>query len=186
MLQDFLIPLIAIGLSELGDKTQFAIMSLAAKTHRHFEILVGAMLAFALADGAAILLGASFGQLIPIPYLRLFAGIAFIVFGIISLRNHTEKEQQISLKRPFLSTFLLVLVSEIGDKSQIAAGLFATTYSPWFVFMGVLGALAILSILAIIVGKVLLHHVHKRWLRLATGTLFILIGALTLVQINKF
>jgi len=57
MLQDILIPLIVVGLAELGDKTQLSTLLLASKTEKHPHLLFGVILAFLLVDGIAILAG---------------------------------------------------------------------------------------------------------------------------------
>lgn len=41
MIQEILIPFLAVGLAELGDKTQLAVLSLASKTKKHWELLLG-------------------------------------------------------------------------------------------------------------------------------------------------
>ena len=46
MLQDILIPLIVVGLAELGDKTQLSILLLASKTEKHMQLFLGTILAF--------------------------------------------------------------------------------------------------------------------------------------------
>jgi putative Ca2+/H+ antiporter (TMEM165/GDT1 family) len=57
MIEDILIPLVAIGLAEMGDKTQLSILLLSSRTDRYLQLLLGVMLAFFIVDGAAILLG---------------------------------------------------------------------------------------------------------------------------------
>ena len=57
MLQDILIPLIVVGLAELGDKTQLSTLLLASKTERHLHLFLGTILAFLIVDGIAILAG---------------------------------------------------------------------------------------------------------------------------------
>ena len=51
MLQDILIPLIIVGLAELGDKTQLSTLLLASKTERHIQLFLGVILAFLIVDG---------------------------------------------------------------------------------------------------------------------------------------
>ena len=55
MLQDFLIPLLVIGLGELGDKTNIAVFLLASKIKNPMHLFVGSMVAFLIVDGVAIL-----------------------------------------------------------------------------------------------------------------------------------
>ena len=184
MLQDFLLPLITVGLSEMGDKTQLAIMSLAAKTPHHGQLLIGAILGFMVSDGAAIVLGNSLSAIIPMRTVRVFAGLLFLLFGILTLRGDGERASKLTMRAPLLSSFTLVVVSEWGDKSQIAAGLFATTYNPWLVFAGVITVLGMFTVLSLFLGRAL-QHVNPRWLKWITAAVFLGVGILRLAQIDK-
>lgn len=176
MIVDILVPLTAVGLAELGDKTQLTILCLASKTKRHFELLLGVILAFAIADGLAIILGNFITTYIPINYIKVVSGSIFIIFGIITLINNKQEEAKCELKKPFASGFLLIFVSEIGDKTQIASGLFATKFNPIMVFIGVISALTILSIMVIYLGKFIAIKLNKKVLSNIAGAVFILIG----------
>lgn len=176
MIQDILIPFLAIGLAELGDKTQLAVFCLASKTKKYLQLLLGVTLAFIIADGLAILLGDFIAKIIPIIYVKIGAGIIFIIIGVIMLINYKKEEKKYKLKTPFLSGFGLVLISEMGDKTQLASGLFATKFNPAFVFIGVIAALVVLSLIAIYLGRFIMEKVNKKTVSIIAGILFILIG----------
>lgn len=76
-----------------------------------------------------------------------------------------------------MSGFWLILVAEMGDKTQLAAALFATQYNPLLVFVGVMLALFILSVMAVYLGKIIMDKVDKRTISTIAGIMFILIGA---------
>jgi len=78
----------------------------------------------------------------------------------------------------FYSGFILVFVSEWADKTQIAAGLFATRYNGLMVLIGVIIALSLVSIITIYLGKFISDKVNRETLTKITGILFILIGIL--------
>lgn len=178
MIQDIFIPFLLVGLAELGDKTQLAVLVLSTKTKQYGSLLAGVMLAFALTDGIAIVLGDFIASVVPLDYVRIFAGILFVIFGVLMLYNRDKDEDNGSyeLKSPFVSGFSLILVSEMGDKTQLAAALFATQYHPVMVFIGVILALLLLSTTAIYIGKQLMARVNKNTISTAAGILFILIG----------
>lgn len=176
MLQDFLIPFVAIGLAELGDKTQLAVLALSSKTKKHLQLLLGVILAFLIADGLAILLGDYITNFIPRDYIKIGAGIIFIIFGIVILMNNKEEKEKYELKNPFMSSFWLILASEMGDKTQIAAALFATEYNSWLVLLGVMLALTLLSLMAVYLGKIITKKLNKRTISITAGILFIMIG----------
>ena len=109
-------------------------------------------------------------------YIKIGSGILFIIFGVIILVSHKKEEAKCDIKVPFISGFWLILLSEMGDKTQIASGLFATQLSPLFVLAGVVAALTILSIIAIYLGKFVMAKINEKTISIIAGTLFILIG----------
>ena len=181
MIQDFLIPFISIGIAELGDKTQLAVLCLASKTKKYLQLLLGVILAFAITDGLAIILGNFITAHIPIIYIKVVSGSIFIIFGIIMLMNNKTEEAHCELKQPFASGFLLIFVSEMGDKTQIASGLFATKYNAVMVFIGVLSSLTILSIIAVYLGKYIALKINKKVISLVAGIMFIVLGILCFI-----
>ena len=177
MIEDILIPLVAIGLAEMGDKTQLSILLLSSRTDRYLQLLLGVMLAFFIVDGAAILLGSWITTVVPENVLRIFSAAIFIIFGILILRGEAEKaEEKMGSRGPFASGFSLIFISEWGDKTQIASALFATEYNPWMVFLGVMAALLILSIMAVYLGRFLAGKIDRRVITKVAGVVFLLIG----------
>jgi putative Ca2+/H+ antiporter (TMEM165/GDT1 family) len=64
----------------------------------------------------------------------------------------------------------------MGDKTQIASGLFATQYSPVWVFIGVISALTVLSVIAVYLGKFIALKIKKKTISTIAGIVFVLIG----------
>ena len=177
MLQDILIPLVVVGLAELGDKTQLATLLLASKTEKHLHLLLGVMLAFLIVDGIAILAGGWITSIAPIDLIKLLSGAIFIIFGLLMLRNRREEvKSKYHFENPFYSGFILVFASEWGDKTQIAAGLFATKYNGLMVLIGVIIALSLLSITAIYLGKFISNKLNGETITKIAGILFIVMG----------
>ena len=183
MFLDIIIPLFAVGLAELGDKTQLAVLSLAAKHKEHWHLFWGAMLAFLLVDGIAILFGGIITNYIPLLYLQLLAGIIFIIFGILTLRSEDGNPLPLRNNGTFTSAFTLIFIAELGDKTQIASAVFATQYNMLFVFVGVMLALAFLTGSAIVVGKKLKEKVNPKYISIISGIVSLLIGLVTLYPV---
>jgi hypothetical protein len=59
------------------------------------------------------------------------------------------------LREGFVSGFLLIFFSEIGDKTFFVALLLALRYSRPAVFVGTLSALAIMTVISVLLGQVL-------------------------------
>jgi len=181
MVQEILIPFVSIGLAELGDKTQLAVLCLASKTRKYLQLLTGVVLAFVVADGLAILLGNFITEHVPMLYIKIVSGVVFIVFGILTLLKTKADDPRCDLRQPFASGFGLVLVSEVGDKTQIASCLFAAKYSAVMVFIGVIAALTLLSVLAVYLGRFIALKVNRRVISRIAGAVFIVLGILAFV-----
>ncbi len=180
MLQDFIIPFITILLAELGDKTQLAVLILASKTKKHIQLLAGVFLAFLLADGVAVIAGNYVGDMIPKDIINLIAGILFIGIGIFILMGRKENKKDLRLKHPFLSGFIIILIAELGDKTQIASGLFGMTYNPVLALLAVMAALTFLSIAAIYLGRFIIKHVDQEKFSIVAGVIFLILGIIML------
>lgn len=82
----------------------------------------------------------------------------------------------------FLSTFALIFLAELGDKTQLAA--MARTASSesgkWVVFAGASAALVVSTLIAVVFGAALTRVVPQNYIRGAAGILFVLFGVLIL------
>ncbi len=190
MLDEILIPLVAVGLAEMGDKTQLSILLLSSRTKEYFKLLLGIVLAFLIVDGVAILLGSWITNLVPAHILKLISAAFFIGFGLLILfKNEEEEEGDAAFKNPFISGFTVIFLSEWGDKTQIASALFAIEYNPWMVLIGVMTALTLLSIMAIYLSRFICCRIDRRLITRIAGIVFIIIGisfALSAVDFSAF
>lgn len=80
----------------------------------------------------------------------------------------------------FLSSLGLVFVAEMGDKTQIAAMALAAKYSAWKVITGISIAVAVLNLLAVMVGAYMTCAVPLYIIRIAASVVFLLFGILNL------
>jgi putative Ca2+/H+ antiporter (TMEM165/GDT1 family) len=79
------------------------------------------------------------------------------------------------------STFGLVFLAELGDKTQLATlSLAASSHSRLAVFLGAAGALVLTSGIAVLVGAGLARLVPEVWIRRAAGIGFLIMGVLFL------
>ena len=177
MTADILIPLITVCLAELGDKTQLSILLLSSKTRRHLQLLLGVLIAFLIVDGVAVLIGSWVTGVVPLSLLKVLSATIFVVFGVLKLIDDgADGKNRFYSGSPFLSGFVLVGVTEWGDKTQIASGLLATKYNALMVFIGAMIALALLSTVAIWLGKSISSRIDRRTMARIAGIVFILIG----------
>jgi putative Ca2+/H+ antiporter (TMEM165/GDT1 family) len=79
-----------------------------------------------------------------------------------------------------LTTFGLVFLAELGDKTQLAAFcLSANCDSRWSVFLGSASALVVTSLIAVLLGDVVTRFVSPQHIKLGAGIFFILVGLWT-------
>ena len=80
----------------------------------------------------------------------------------------------------FISTFGLIFLAELGDKTQLTAIALALRY-PWQkIFVGIAAAFFVLNLAAVLVGKVLFLLLPIFWVTLVSGLLFLYFGYSTL------
>ena len=83
--------------------------------------------------------------------------------------------------RVLLTTFGMIFLAEMGDKTQLAAmTMAADTKKPWAVFLGASLALTAVSALGILVGSVVGDYVPLEWVKRVAAIAFIAIGVLML------
>ena len=147
------------------------------KQKKHLHLLLGIMLAFLIVDGTAVLIGSWIINIVPIRFLKILSGIIFIIFGVLILRDkEVTGESRLYSRNSFLSGFVLIFITELGDKTQIASGIFATKYNALMVLIGAMTALALLSIMAIYLGRFVSNKVDKKVVTKIAGTVFILMS----------
>ncbi len=175
VLSTFLLVLIA----ELGDKTQLSVISLSSN-HKWISVFAGSMLAFMVVDGVSIAVGGPLLALLPLRYVQIVSGIVFMIFGIVPLLRKDEDQSLVTKgqnARPFIASFSLVALMELGDKTQILTITLAAQSSPVLVFLGMILAFATLTSIAVFVGAKLVSRLPTKWLKFGTSFLFMAIGA---------
>lgn len=81
------------------------------------------------------------------------------------------------------STFWLVFLAELGDKTQLATFCFAADgKSRLPVFLGSAGALVLSSLIAVLVGCEVGKYVPEHYIRYGAGSLFIILGAVMILR----
>ncbi|MFN3075773.1 MAG: TMEM165/GDT1 family protein [Alphaproteobacteria bacterium] len=81
----FLTTLVVFFLVEIGDKTQFATVGLAARFQDPILVTVGTTLGMLVADVPAVLLGDVAGKRIPLKLVRGLAAALFASLGVLAL-----------------------------------------------------------------------------------------------------
>ena len=82
-----------------------------------------------------------------------------------------------------LSTFGIVFLAELGDKTQLAAlALTGKTGKPFSVFLGAAVALVLVTLIGVAAGALLKKALPEKALSIGAAVLFIAVGAWLLVR----
>ena len=85
--------------------------------------------------------------------------------------------------RVFLTTFGVIFLAEMGDKTQLAAmTMAAQSKRPWAVFIGSALALTAVSAIGVVVGSVIGEYIPLVWVKRVAAVAFIMIGVLMLAD----
>ena len=86
----------------------------------------------------------------------------------------------------FISTFLMIFLAELGDKTQLAIFAFASKEkSSLSVFLGASLALVLTSLTAVLLGGVLGKVIPGRVIKIIAGLLFVGFGLWSIIEAVK-
>ena len=189
----------AIFVVELPDKTFLATLVLATK-YRPLLVWIGVGLAFAVQTAVAVLLGSA-ASLLPEWLVHSVALVMFLIGAVVLLREglshhraslaEGEEEYAVDAKpatgvRAVLASFLILFAAEWGDLSQLLTiSLVARYEAPVEVFIGALGALLVVSGLAVVVGRTLLRYVALHWLHYVGAASCVVLAVLTAIGLAR-
>ncbi|MBC7238695.1 MAG: TMEM165/GDT1 family protein [Chloroflexi bacterium] len=182
-----------VFLAELGDKTQLAIMTQTCRYRCGWAVFLGGSLALTLVTALGVAAGQAIARFVPPTLVRILAAGAFLVMGVLlwweaaqhapfedgETASCTPAEGRTWRWKAFSTTFALLFVAELGDKTQLAVlSLTAQQSAAWLVFLG--GTLALISVtaLGVLGGQQICRLLpERRLLRLSAGA-FVIIGVL--------
>ncbi|WP_020380145.1 TMEM165/GDT1 family protein [Nocardiopsis potens] len=170
-----------VFLAEMGDKTQLVAMSLATR-YRVRTVLLGIALATVAVHGLSVLIAEGLGLAIPTDWVTLIAGVAFLCFGLWTLRGDelTDKDEERAASRRIRSGLLTVatvfFIAELGDKTMLATITVGTQYHWLPIWIGSTVGMVAADALAIWVGSLLGKRLPERAVQIGAAVLFFLAG----------
>jgi putative Ca2+/H+ antiporter (TMEM165/GDT1 family) len=188
-----------IFVAELGDKTQLAVITQTCKYRRPWPVFAGASLALALVTLIGALGGQVLSRFISPLILKWIAAAAFVVMGLLIAREAARSSgeaigaacelgsvdddcslwEKIWNWKAFGSTFGLLFVAELGDKTQLAVLSMASQHgAPWLVFAGGAAALMAVTALGAVGGQWLCQLIPERLILWISSVAFVVMGIL--------
>lgn len=180
----FSIGLWMVFVAELGDKTQLVALCLASR-FRAGVVLAGILAATLVVHVGSVLLGGGVGRLLPQEWINLAAGLAFVGFGLWTLRGDTLSEEEcnaIQGRSPFWLVFTTFFLAELGDKTMLTTVALATKYPLVPVWLGSSLGMVVSDGLAIGVGRLLGKNLPERIIKTGAAIIFFAFGAYGIVQ----
>jgi putative Ca2+/H+ antiporter (TMEM165/GDT1 family) len=185
-----------VFVAELGDKTQLAVIAQVCKYRRPWSVFAGGSLALTVVTALGAVGGQVLREFVPAPVIRGVAAIAFVAMGVIigletlrSRRGTFEEAcacvEATGMREPtwdwkaFGATCALLLVAELGDKTQLAVlGLAGQTAAFWMVFAGAALALVAVTGLSVMGGRRLCEWLPQELLLRISAVAFGVMGLL--------
>lgn len=178
-----------IFIAELPDKTALASLVLGSR-YRPPWVFAGIAAAFAIHVGIAIAAGSLLG-LLPHRPLEIIVALLFAIGAVVLLRGRHDDDEDDTMEvkgrepgfwRVAATGFMVVLVAEFGDLTQIATATLAARYhDPVSVGVGATLALWAVGGLAIVGGRGLLKLIPLVWISRAAGVVMLALAGISIV-----
>ena len=182
----FLLSFAVIFIAELCDKSQLMAMTFATR-YRFWTVIAAISAATAVIHLFSVALGSIVGLSLPTGPISLVAGIAFVAFGLWTLRGDElsedeESRVQRSTRPAFIAVMIAFFLAELGDKTMLATVTLATTQGWFGTWLGSTVGMVAADALAIGVGTVLGRALPERVIRIGAACLFFIFGAWLLFE----
>jgi Ca2+/H+ antiporter, TMEM165/GDT1 family len=177
----FVISFGVIFVAELGDKSQLMALAFATR-YRALPVLTGIALATAVVHAVSVGVGYGMGAALPTGWISLVAAVAFLGFGLWTLRGDTLTETERgrvarSTGSAVLAASVAFFLAELGDKTMLATITLATRYGWFGTWLGSTLGMVAADALAILAGRYLGRHLPERTIKYGAAALFFLFGA---------
>ncbi|MEJ2864000.1 TMEM165/GDT1 family protein [Actinomycetospora flava] len=179
-----------IFVAELGDKSQLMALTFATR-FRALPVLLGITAATAVTHAVSVGVGYLLGATLPTFWIALAAAVAFVVFGLWTLRGDAltddEKNKSSATTRSaFIAVGVAFFLAELGDKTMLATITLATQYpgsgGVTGVWVGSTVGMVAADALAIVVGRWLGRNLPEKAIRIGAAVLFFVFGAWLAVE----
>jgi putative Ca2+/H+ antiporter (TMEM165/GDT1 family) len=184
VLTAFLLSFAVIFVAELGDKSQLMALTFATR-YRAVPVLIGITLATALVQAISVVVGGVLGAALPTRLITIVAALAFVAFGIWTLRGDelSEEEEQHAAEpgdHVVLTVGTVFFLAELGDKTMLATATLATQQGLLGTWLGATIGMVLADAIAIAVGRQMGTRLPERAIRIGAAVMFFVFAAVLL------
>lgn len=183
MIKELIKAFLLIFIAEMGDKTQIIAMTFATQ-YKVKDVIKGVVLGVALNHGIAIILGRFISNALPVNIIQIIAGIIFVIFGIMTLKN--KETDSLSNKKnlgPIMTVGLAFFIGELGDKTQLTAmTLSSESIYPLIILLGTTLGMVATSCVGIFVGCRIGQKISDVLVKIISSIIFISFGSIKLLN----
>lgn len=175
-----------IFVAELGDKSQLMALAFATR-YKPLPVLVAITIATAIVHLASVAIGAVVGAALPTRPINAIAALAFVVFGLWTLRgdeltSEDEERAKKTTRNVLLSVGTVFFLAELGDKTMLATVTLATREGVVGTWLGSTLGMVAADALAIVVGRVLGSRLPERAIKVGAAVAFFVFAVLLGVE----
>ncbi len=181
----FAVVFLVIAALELFDRTSFALIALAARSHP-IQTWMGAAVAFVLTTSISVTVGTALAEVLGpgrIGWLRVVGGV-FLIGYAVWLYFHPDSEDPERIPRTarsvILTAFATIFLLELGDTTMIFQIVFVSDFG-WLTVL-VAGSLAMVVVAGwdAFVGARLARRLDPRLLHRVVVVVLLVVGAVTI------
>ena len=177
--------LFLIAVAEMGDKTQLVSLAFATRYSAR-TVLGGILVATLLVHLVSVALGDLLGFALPRVWNSLAAGLAFIGFGLWTLRGGKLRVEETTRQPklgPFLTVAMTFFLAELGDKTMLMTVTLASEVHSFLpVWLGSTLGMVVADGITIGVGRAA-GRLPERAIRYSAATIFILAGLVLIAEV---
>jgi Ca2+/H+ antiporter, TMEM165/GDT1 family len=182
-MEAFLISISTVAIAEMGDRTQFLVLALAAHYRRPWPIVAGVLCATVVNHAVAGFVGARLGHFLTPGRLDAIVGMSLIGMAIWTLKPETLDQGETRPRRSgaFVATCIAFFIAEIGDKTQFAVMALGAAYPNLIaVVSGTTLGILTANVPVIFLGHAFSSRLPLKAIRALASVLFLVVGALFL------
>jgi putative Ca2+/H+ antiporter (TMEM165/GDT1 family) len=186
VLEAFFISFGVIFVAELGDKSQLMALAFATR-YKAWPVLIGITIATAFTHLLSVAIGGALGASLPTRQIGIAAAIAFVFFGIWTLRGDElsegdERRATQSTRSVLVAVTTVFFLAELGDKTMLATVTLATREGIFGTWLGSTLGMVVADALAIVVGRAMGKRLPERTIRIGAAVSFFVFAVVLFVD----